>query len=168
VGKGYIEDDAPGPSRRELIRRGAILLGVGAWAAPLVQVVRQRGHGGGGDGGSAPEVIGVRQVTSECLTCAAVTCGDFIICGTSGVFDCVCVPSTDVYPMAACVCGEAGFCEDLTPCSEGCPPGYGCAQGCCDVPVCLPPCPTEEAFASFAAPETQEGAGRLTVTGKRV
>jgi hypothetical protein len=159
--------ETPGSSRREFIRRGALLLGIGAWAAPVVQVVRQHRHDGAGDGATAPEEIGVQVITADCPTCVDV-CEGVTICGSSGVFDCICAPSADVYPLAACLCAEAGFCEALTPCSAGCPPGFACIQGCCPEPVCLPPCPADAPFAALAAPDAEEGAGRLTVSGKRV
>jgi hypothetical protein len=142
VGDDYVDDGEPtGPSRREVIRRGAILLGVGAWAAPLVHVVRQHGDREGGDGARAPEVIGVQQVVDPtCATCPT-ECEDFVFCA-EGVLECVCVPSPDPYPMAACVCSAVLFCDDATECTtaEDCPPGQPCLQGCCPTAICLPPC----------------------------
>ena len=167
MGDGYIDEGQwQEPSRRELIRRGAILLGVGAWAAPLVQVVRQRGHGDGGDGAAAPEVIGVQQVTGECATCTP-SCGSVTECGSSGIFICFCAPSASVYPMAACICASDVFCDEATPCSAGCPEGWACAQGCCPEPVCLPPCPPGEVLAR-SAPPTPGSGSRLTASGRRL
>ena len=161
------------PSRREIIRRGAIALGLGAWGVPLVQAVRNRGHGGSQKVDTGPEEIGVQVVTAACTTCVDVGCGGFTICGSEGVFDCICAPSADAYPIAACVCGLAGFCEDLTPCSAGCPPGYGCIQGCCPEPVCLPPCPDGVASLNVQSqveglPEGDPPKKRLTVSGTYV
>ncbi len=154
MGDDYIDaNEQAGPNRREFIRRGALLLGVGAWAAPLVQVVRQQGHRGGGDGTSAPEVIGVQQVVAECTTCPT-ECGPVPVCGTAGVLECVCVPSPDPYPMAACICAVAVFCDEAQPCTtaEDCPEGQPCLQGCCPFTICLPPC---EEPAPIVGPESQ-------------
>ncbi|MDQ4070651.1 MAG: hypothetical protein M3203_14440 [Actinomycetota bacterium] len=171
MGNDYADDgDRPGPSRREVIRRGALLLGVGAWAAPLVQVVRQHRHGGAGDPAPEPEVIGVQQVTEPCTTCPEA-CPP-ILCGQSGVLACLCAPPADAYPPGDCICVEEVFCLEATPCREGCPDGWGCIQGCCDEPVCAPPCPV---VAPIVAPEglqvqaspTSELTGRgLTLLGR--
>ena len=183
MGNDYIDDgEQPAPNRRELIRRGAILLGVGVWGVPLVQAVRQHGHGGGGDGTKAPEEIGVLQVVADCPTCV-VACGDVAICGSSGIFDCICAPSAAAYPLTPCLCAVAGICEALTPCSAGCPDGFACAQGCCPEPVCLEPCPAPppaalaangpqalaaDGPASTSTSKDGGGGDRLTVSGKRV
>ncbi|HEX2046723.1 MAG TPA: hypothetical protein VHF27_03105 [Acidimicrobiales bacterium] len=143
MGDDYVDDGEPtGPSRREFIRRGALLLGVGAWAAPLVQVVAQRGHREGGDGDSAPDVIGVQQVVDPtCATCPA-GCAEVVFCGEPDPLGCVCVPSPDPYPMAACMCAAVLFCDEAQQCTTAadCPPGQPCLQGCCPFPICLPPC----------------------------
>ncbi len=170
MGDDYVDNGEPtGPNRREFIRRGAILLGVGAWAAPLVQVVRQHGRGGG-DGENAPDVIGVQQVVAECTTCPAA-CGEFVVCSEADPLGCVCVPSPDPYPIAACICAEVVFCDEAQPCTtaEDCPEGQPCLQGCCPFPICLPPCPEPN---PVVAPESQEiqarrVGDRLTFTGTR-
>ena len=162
--RGIEDGKRQAPSRREFIRRGAIALGLGAWGVPLIQVVRTRDGGGSQKIDTGPEEIGVQVVTAACTTCPDV-CAGVAICGSEGIFDCVCAPSADPYPIGACVCVVAGFCEDLTPCSAGCPPGYGCVQGCCPEPVCLPPCPDGAPPALRTAPPAD--GGRLTVSGKR-
>lgn len=157
-------------SRREFIRRGALALGLTAWGVPLVQVVRGSHHGGSQDIGTGPEEIGVQQVTAACTTCA-VECESVTQCGTDGIFICFCAPSADVYPIAPCVCASEVFCGDATPCTGGCPPGWACVQGCCDFPVCLPPCPEgAPLFAQEGATEQGQarGDGRLTVAGRRI
>ncbi len=153
MGDDYVDDSEPGAtSRREFIRRGALLLGVGAWAVPLVQVVRQHGHRGGGDGASAPDVIGVQQVVAECTTCPA-GCGESIFCSELAPLGCVCVPSPDPYPIAACMCAEVVFCDEAQPCTtaEDCPEGQPCLQGCCPFPICLPPCPEAAPIVASAS-----------------
>lgn len=161
----YVDDGRGEPAtRREFIRRGALVLGMTAWAAPVVQMVRSRG-GGSPSPGPAPEEIGVQQITAACTTCE-VGCGSVTECGTAGIFVCFCAPSATTYPISECVCATEVICEDAIPCSDGCPPGWACAQGCCDVPVCLPPCPDEP--APLAAAGARSSGSRLTVTGRRV
>ena len=169
MGDDYVEDSEPsGTSRREFIRRGALVLGVGAWAAPLVQVVRQQGHREGGDGASAPDVIGVQQAIAECNTCPA-GCGQLLFCREPNPLGCVCVPSPDPYPIAACICAAVVFCDETRRCTtaEDCPDGQPCLQGCCPFPICLPPCEEPAPVAAAQAEGTQEGTAgkRLTFTG---
>jgi len=154
------------PNRREFIRRGAIALGLTAWTVPLVQMVRTHGHGS--TAAPSPEEIGVQAITATCTTCV-VACESITECGTNGIFICFCAPSADAYPIAGCICASEVICDDAIPCSAGCPPGFACAQGCCDVPVCLPPCPADglQPFAAASAAEASSG-NRLTVTGRRI
>ena len=151
---GDHEEDGSGegrPSRRELIRRGAIVLGLSAWTVPLIQRARHSGSGGNADVDAGPQEIGVQAITATCVTCV-VECGAVTVCGSTGVFDCFCAPQT--YPPG-CGCFSDVFCDVATPCSAGCPPGYACAQGCCAVPVCLPPCTDPPlAAARLATPST--------------
>jgi hypothetical protein len=171
VKRDYLEDgDNALPSRREFIRRGAIALGLTAWTVPLVQMARTHGHRPAPT--PSPEEIGVQQITASCTTCV-VACESITECGTNGILICFCAPSADVYPIAGCLCASEVFCDDATPCSAGCPPGWACAQGCCDVPVCLPPCPADPQLAFAAATASSEASEapsgkRLTVTGRRV
>jgi hypothetical protein len=158
-----VEDGTPeGPSRRDFIRRGALALGLTAWAAPLVQMARAHGHRTP-QPGPAPEQIGVQAITASCTTCV-VECGSVTECGTNGAFVCFCAPVPG-YPLANCICASEVFCDEAIPCTAGCPPGWACVQGCCDVPVCLPPCP--DGPAPLAAREGTTGT-RLTVTGRRL
>ena len=166
VEREYIDDDGSEHSnRREFIRRGAIALGVTAWTVPLVQMVRTHSHGS--TPAPSPEQIGVQQITASCTTCV-VECGNSTVCGSNGIFACICAPGP-AYPLSACGCFSDVFCDEATPCTAGCPPGYACAQGCCSVPVCIPPCPDPPPTAFAAARAAQSSAGnRLTVTGKRL
>ncbi len=159
--------DTPEPSRRDLIRKGVIALGLGVWTVPLVQRARRQGEGPPApDEEAEPEVVGFRVVTGPCpMACADVCDPSIVICGFSGALDCVCVPQT--YPPG-CGCFTALICEDAILCTSGCPPDHTCAQGCCPEPVCLPPCPPDGAIIPFgAADETADKAeARLTFSGK--
>ena len=168
--RDYVEDgEHQLPNRREFIRRGAIALGLTTWTVPVIQMVRTHGHGSAP--APSPEEIGVQQITASCTTCV-VECGNSTLCGTNGIFDCFCAPSADVYPLAGCVCASDVFCDNAIPCTDGCPPGYACAQGCCLVPVCLPPCdppaPLAQARLAPASATNASSGTRLTVTGKRL
>jgi hypothetical protein len=152
------------PSRREFIRRAATIAGLSAWAVPVVQMAR------GGHGSSISTdagVIGVQAVTSACTTCV-VSCESVTLCGSNGALDCFCAPGA-AYPLTGCICASDVFCDEAIPCSAGCPDGWACVTACCDVPICVPPCPTVAPLA--VAPKSARSlatSGRLTASGKRL
>lgn len=165
VERDYVGDDDTGrPNRREFIRRSAIAVGLTAWTVPLVQMVRTHSHGN--TPAPSPEQMGVRAITAACTSCTP-ECESVAECGTNGLFVCFCVPVPG-YPLATCLCASEVVCEDAIPCSDGCPPGWACFQGCCDFPVCLPPCPDEQALLAAAQAAEAPSGRRLTVTGRRI
>lgn len=80
------------------------------------------------------------------------TCQDNFGCGT--------VPPVDGCEL---FCHQGSSCSSLDPCTStsDCPEGWACANSCCGVLLCLPPCGTE----ALAAATADAAGGPMSISG---
>jgi len=119
-----IASSGEGLTRREMLKKSA-LVGAVAWAAPVVSSF------------STPAFAQVSPPPT-CTCDPADPCFGQTVCGEG----CGCVPTVD----GDCFCHQGSSCGALQACGSAtdppCPEGWACANSCCLVFLCLPPCGT--------------------------
>ncbi len=117
-------------SRRQVIRRGMVVAGLGAWSAPIIGVALRHARGEGSDSENNTEVVPAQR--GQTSSCGGMGSGDpclpeRTVCGTyiapGGLFrECVCLNDA--------VTGECGCysrpIEDCT--TRPCPTGSTCVR----------------------------------------